>query len=304
MWGWRSSRTVVTLSATVLFVVVCVLPVLFMIWAAFAEPRHAASALQGLVLDRRQVGLLYNTVLLGCGTAVLATLVGAPLGFGLARFALPFKSGLRLALVAPAVLPPYVIALALLGVLGAAGQPLAQRSDRSAAELMDAVMWNREPIGGPFALIDQDGKRRTDADFRGKVLLVYFGFTYCPDVCPTDLQEIGLAVDRLGPAGDAVQPIFITLDPPRDTPEHLKEYVAMFHARFVGLTGDAAALDAAARAYRVFYARVALEKSDYTVDHSAFIYLMGRHGEYLGFFPPGTPADILVGTLKPLVAGR
>ena len=91
-----------------------------------------------------------------------------------------------------------VIALALLGVLGAAGQPLAQRSDRSAAELMDAVMWNREPIGGPFALIDQDGKRRTDADYRGKVLLVYFGFTYCPDVCPTDLQEIGLAVDRLG----------------------------------------------------------------------------------------------------------
>jgi cytochrome oxidase Cu insertion factor (SCO1/SenC/PrrC family) len=140
-----------------------------------------------------------------------------------------------------------VIALALLGVLGAAGQPLAQRSDRSAAELMDAVMWNREPIGGPFALIDQDGRRRTDADFRGKVLLIYFGFSYCPDVCPADLQEIGLAVDRLGPAGDAVQPIFITLDPARDTPEHLNEYVAMFHARFVGLTGDAAAIDAAAR---------------------------------------------------------
>jgi iron(III) transport system permease protein len=114
MWGWRSSRTVVTLSATVLFVIVCVLPVLFMIWAAFAEPRHTARALQGLLLDRRQVGLLYNTVFLGCGTAVLATLVGAPLGFGLARFALPFKSGLRLALVAPAVLPPYVIALALI----------------------------------------------------------------------------------------------------------------------------------------------------------------------------------------------
>ena len=197
-----------------------------------------------------------------------------------------------------------VITLALLGVLGAAGQPLAQKSDRSAAELMDAVMWNREPIGGPFALIDQDGRRRTDADFRGKILLVYFGFSYCPDVCPTDLQEIGLAVDRLGAAGDAVQPIFITVDAGRDTPEHLKDYVAMFHPRFVGLTGDATALDAAARAYRVYYARVELEKSDYTVDHSAFIYLMGRHGEYLGFFPPGTPADILVGTLKPLVAGR
>src|SRR3981081_4625700 len=104
-----------------------------------------------------------------------------------------------------------VIALALLSILGAADQPLA--SDRSAAALMDEVVRNREPIGGPFALIDQNGKRRTDMDFRGKFLLVYFGFTYCPDVCPTDLQEIGLAVDRLAAAGDAVQPIFITVDP-------------------------------------------------------------------------------------------
>ena len=197
-----------------------------------------------------------------------------------------------------------VMALALLSLLGASGQPLAQKSDRSAAELMDVVMWNREPIGGPFALIDQNGARRTDADFRGQFMLVYFGFTYCPDVCPTDLQQMGMAVDQLGPAGDAVQPIFITVDPERDTPEHLKDYVAMFHPRFVGLTGDASAIKEAARIYRAYFAKVELEKSDYTVDHSAFIYLMGRNGEYLGFFPPGTPADILVGTLKPLVAGR
>ena len=144
-----------------------------------------------------------------------------------------------------------MMALALLSLLGASGQPLAQKSDRSAAELMDAVMWNREPIGGPFALTDQNGTRRTDADFRGKLVLVYFGFTYCPDVCPTDLQQIGLAVDRLGPAGDAVQPIIITRDPERDTAAQLKEYVAMFHSRFSGLTGDAAAITEAARAYRV-----------------------------------------------------
>ena len=118
MWGWRSSRTVITLTAAAVFVVVCVLPLLFMLWAALAEPRHTVSGIQGLLLDRRQVGLLYNTVLLGCGTAVLATLVGAPLGFGLAKFTLPFKSVLRLALVAPAVLPPYVIALALIYVGG------------------------------------------------------------------------------------------------------------------------------------------------------------------------------------------
>jgi cytochrome oxidase Cu insertion factor (SCO1/SenC/PrrC family) len=197
-----------------------------------------------------------------------------------------------------------VMALALLSLLVASSQPLAQRSDRSAAELMDVVMWSREPIGGPFALIDQNGARRTDADFRGRFMLVYFGFTYCPDVCPTDLQQIGLAVDRLGPAGDAVQPIFITVDPERDTSEHLKDYVAMFHSRFIGLTGDAAAIHEAARAYRAYYAKVELPKSDYTVDHSAFIYLIGRKGEYIGFFPPGTSAELLVGTLRPLIANR
>jgi protein SCO1/2 len=197
-----------------------------------------------------------------------------------------------------------VLALALLSLFTAPDQPMAQKSDRSAAELMDVVMWSREPIGGAFALIDQNGKRCIDADFRGKFMLVYFGFTFCPDVCPTDLQQMGLAVDRLGAAGDAVQPIFITVDPERDTPEHLKNYVANFHSRFIGLTGDAPAIHEAARVYRAYYAKVDLGKSDYAVDHSSFIYLMGRDGEYLGFFPPGTSADILVGTLRPLVANR
>src|SRR5690242_21450637 len=99
-----------------------------------------------------------------------------------------------------------VAALALLSLLGSPSSTLAQKSGRSAAELMDVVMWNREPIGGSFVLTDQNGNPRTDKDFRGKIMLIYFGFTYCPDVCPTDLQQIGLAVERLGPAGDAVQP--------------------------------------------------------------------------------------------------
>src|SRR3954470_7729733 len=99
--------------------------------------------------------------------------------------------------------------LGALVLLGVATSSLARSSERSAAELMDAVMWNREPIGGPFTLVDQNGTPRTDADFRGKLMLVYFGFTYCPDVCPTDLQEIGLAIDQLGPLGEMVQPVFI-----------------------------------------------------------------------------------------------
>src|SRR5215207_7288410 len=92
---------------------------------------------------------------------------------------------------------------------------------RSAAELMDVLMWNREPIGGAFALIDHNGQHRTDIDFRGKLMLIYFGFTFCSDVCPTDLLAIAHAMDRLGPASDALQPLFITIDPEKDRPEQL-----------------------------------------------------------------------------------
>ena len=184
------------------------------------------------------------------------------------------------------------------GLLGAVPVAHAQ-SERSAGELMDAVMWGKEPIGGPFTLVDHTGKPRTDADFRGKLMLVYFGFSFCPDVCPTDLMAIGQAVDKLGPGGDAVQPLFVTVDPDRDTPARLADYVPFFHLRLLGLTGDAAQIRDAARLYRVFYAKVAIEgAAEYTVDHSGFVYLMDRDGKYLGFFPPGTPSDRMVAVIK------
>src|SRR5690349_18888339 len=122
------------------------------------------------------------------------------------------------------------------GIAAAAGgwfYAAQEPPQRSGAELMDAVMWNREPIGGAFTLTDHDGARRTDADYRGKLMLVYFGFTFCADVCPTDLLQIALAVEQLGPAGEVVQPLFITVDPERDTSAHLKQYMALFHRRFV-----------------------------------------------------------------------
>jgi cytochrome oxidase Cu insertion factor (SCO1/SenC/PrrC family) len=198
---------------------------------------------------------------------------------------------------------PQTLCAMLLG-LGIAAPALAQAPERSAAELMDAVMWNREPVGGPFALVDHNGKRRTDADFRDKLMLVYFGFTYCPDVCPTDLQSIGLALDRLGPAGEAVQPLFVTVDTERDTAEHLAAYVPLFHPRLIGLTGDASAVRDAANAYKVYYAKVPTAgAADYTVDHSGFIYLMDRDGRYLGFFPPGTPPDRVADVIRPLLEG-
>jgi protein SCO1/2 len=194
------------------------------------------------------------------------------------------------------------LACALLLVLGGAAP--AQSSKRSAAELMDAVMWNREPIGGPFQLTDQSGNVRSERDFRGRLMLVYFGFTYCPDICPTDLQAIGLAMDQLGTEAGDVQPLFITLDPERDTQAHLAEYVPLFHPRLLGLTGSAEEVQNAADAYRVYYKRVDFDKADdYTVDHSAFIYLMDRDGKYLGFFPPGASAEKIVEMIRPHLAG-
>jgi len=193
-------------------------------------------------------------------------------------------------------------ALLLSSVAFASAQQL---SSRSAAETMDILMWAREPIGGPFALVDHTGRPRTEADFRGKLLLVYFGFTYCPDICPTDLQDITLALDRLGPAADAVQPLFITVDPERDTAEHLKDYIALFHPQLIGLTGDAAAIRKAADAYKVYYAKVPNARGDdYTVDHSAFIYVMGADGAYLGFFPPGTPPERIAESIRPRLPTR
>jgi cytochrome oxidase Cu insertion factor (SCO1/SenC/PrrC family) len=175
---------------------------------------------------------------------------------------------------------------------------------RSAAETMDILMWNREPVGGPFVLTDHAGKPRTDRDFRGMLMLVYFGFTYCPDVCPTDLMAIGQALERLGPDADAVQPVFITLDPERDTAEHLAEYVPLFHPRLLGLTGSLDAIGTAADAYKVYFAKVTNGKNtdDYTVDHTAYIYLMDRDGKYLGFFPPGTSAERMVEIIRPRLA--
>jgi protein SCO1/2 len=171
---------------------------------------------------------------------------------------------------------------------------------RSPAEVMDILMWNREPVGGTFELIDHSGHARTERDFRGQLMLVYFGFTYCPDVCPTDLQAIGLAMDRLGADSAKVQPLFVTVDPERDTPAHLAEYVRQFDPRLIGLTGSAEAIRKAADAYKVYYARVDLNKdAGYTVDHTAFIYLMDRDGNYLGFFPPGTSADRMVEIIRP-----
>ena len=171
---------------------------------------------------------------------------------------------------------------------------------RSAAELKDVLKYNRETIGGPFTLVDDHGRKRTEKDFRGKLLLVYFGYTSCPDICPTDLQQIGAAIESLGAAGEAVQPLFITLDPRRDTTKRLAAYVPPFHPRLVGLGGSEAAVHKAADRYRVFYRKVPIGKDgDYGIEHAAFTYLMDREGKYLGYFPPGTSASRIAEVIRP-----
>lgn len=155
-------------------------------------------------------------------------------------------------------------------------------------------------IGGPFTLVDHHGKVRGDGDFRDEHLLIYFGYTYCPDVCPTALSDMALAMDALGDDAAKVRPMFITVDPSRDTPERLKPYVANFHPRLVGLTGDEAAVAAAAKAYRVYYAKSNTEAApgEYLMDHTSIIYLMGPDGRYLTHFTHGVTAETMAKRIR------
>lgn len=148
-------------------------------------------------------------------------------------------------------------------------------------------------VGGPFALTDHTGREVTDKDFQGKYALIYFGYTYCPDVCPGELQLMAAALDELGDKAEEIQPIFITVDPERDTVEHMATYVPQFHDRLIGLTGTPDQIAAAAKAYRVYYARVDdPDSTEYLMDHSSIFYLMGPDGAYVGHLTYGTkPKD-------------
>jgi protein SCO1/2 len=192
------------------------------------------------------------------------------------------------------------VASAMLIALAAADAAAAQQPDPDrAARYMEDLMWGHSRIGGPFELIDQTGKKRSDAEFRGKLLIVYFGYTTCPDICPTDLMEIGKVMDKLGTSGNDVQPLFISLDPDRDTTEVLAPYVAQFHPRLIGLTGTPEQIRAVADSYKAYYAKYLPDDGAvYLIDHTGFVYLMGRAGEYLGFFPPGTTADRMVEIIR------
>jgi protein SCO1/2 len=152
-------------------------------------------------------------------------------------------------------------------------------------------MSGKAPVGGPFTLAGPGGKPVALEDFRGKVVLLYFGYTYCPDVCPTDLADIAAMLRSLGARASEVQPLFVTLDPGRDTGAVLRGYVAAFHPSFIPLRGTEEETRRIARSYKVFYEKVRRPGSDaYFIDHMAFTFLLDRNGKYVAFFPPGTNA--------------
>ena len=154
-------------------------------------------------------------------------------------------------------------------------------------------------IGGPFALVDHTGRTRTEKDLLGKFAVVNFGFSNCPDVCPATLQTISDALEMLGPAAQRIRPVFVSVDPDRDTVERLKTYKEAFDDRFLMLTGSEAAVARAAKAYKVGYSRMKpMADGSYMVNHTALIYLMGPDGGYITHFPFRIAPDKLAAALK------
>jgi cytochrome oxidase Cu insertion factor (SCO1/SenC/PrrC family) len=192
----------------------------------------------------------------------------------------------------PIALVPY----ALMAASVAAG--LLWHAGDMTARLGASVTTGTAQIGGPFALTDQDGRTRTEADFHGRFMLVYFGYSYCPDVCPTTLAMASDALSKLGAKTGRVVPVFITVDPARDTPAVLKAYLASFGKDFVGLTGDEKKIESVAREYHVYSVKRPLPGGAYAMDHSSVLYLMGPDGRFVTYYEDAIGPDKLAENLR------
>jgi len=193
------------------------------------------------------------------------------------------------------IMPVALVAVALIGASLLAGSSAAaagapQRAD--AARMMRDLMSGTAAVGGPFTLADVDGRRRSLAEFRGKVVILYFGYTFCPDVCPTNLASMAHLMQALGLDSAKVQPLFVTLDPQRDTAEVLREYVAAFDSRLVGLRGSERQVRRVETSYKLYFRKVHPQKSStYFIEHASLTYLLDQDGRYVAFFPPGTSGE-------------
>jgi cytochrome oxidase Cu insertion factor (SCO1/SenC/PrrC family) len=195
----------------------------------------------------------------------------------------------------PALIPYLLLAAALAGGLLWHESELVPGLGRS-------VVTGQAQIGGPFRLTDQAGAVKSDKDFRGRYQLIYFGYSFCPDVCPTTLAVMGQALDKLGSEGKRVTPIFITIDPERDTPKVLGDYMKAFGPQFVGLTGNAAAIAQVEQEYRVYAKKKPIDPAHpergYGMDHSSVIYLMGPDGRLVSFYDEAISPDDLAKDLR------
>jgi protein SCO1/2 len=214
--------------------------------------------------------------------------------------------------------PPLIVIVAheVVGLVAAGALwQLGSRPAQTAAVADATPVEKAEPadFGGPFSLVDQNGMRRTDAEFRGKYMLIFFGYTYCPDVCPTTLAVEAEALNMIGERAKNVVPIFITVDPKRDTPEKLKMYLSAFdglstsHPGFVGLTGTDEEIEKVADAYEVYYmahldGRFGGEEG-YSVDHSGNVYLMSPEGKFVAYYSQGISPDELATDLRMKIPG-
>jgi protein SCO1/2 len=192
-----------------------------------------------------------------------------------------------------------VAALVVWHQLGGPDEGPAARAPADAEAAGTAGFMPAAEIGGPFRLTDQHGQPFAPADLSTPYGLIYFGYTYCPDVCPTELQDMTLALDALEPAlAGRVTPLFITVDPERDTVETVETYVAHFHPRMIGLTGELDRIRAVADDYRVYFAKTGdTDGPDYLVDHSSFYYLIDQEGELVRMFTPKAAPGDLAGAL-------
>ena len=170
---------------------------------------------------------------------------------------------------------------------------------RAAERLEARVVTVGEPqVGGPFALLDQNGDTKTDRDFRGRWMMIYFGYTNCPDVCPTTLSLMSAVMDRLGGRAARIAPIFITVDPDHDTPAIMKQYLASFGPRFIGLTGPRSHIASVTSEYRVYFRKRPLPGGLYAVDHSSVIYLMDPNGKFAADYDNSQGPDDIAADLK------
>lgn len=199
---------------------------------------------------------------------------------------------------------PRVILITVIGLLAGAAVALNILSRPPESLPTTATVTGQVLIGGPFNLDTTSGEPVTSATYAGRPMLVYFGFTHCPDICPSGLQIISAALDKLGSDAVKVAPLFITLDPERDTGATLGDYLKSFHPQIIGLTGSPAAIASTAKAYRVYAKKVEVGTTpgDYTIDHSGFMYLMGADGKYVTHFPHNVSADKLASALAAAIA--